>query len=215
MRKSLLLAATAAASAMLVLGPTASAFAATHDVLTTGKVGGPNVKVGAVLQAGLKARTVASFSSPGTTITAKCTRSTITSKVTANPARPGKAVLSLTAQTFGGCTITIGGVKVLSLTVKHPDRTTISDAKGNPVTVFGPSATIKLMFGTATFSCTYTAKQISGHASNVGSLISFSKQILSRSAGPANFCPAKGALSATYGPVVDMSVKGHPHVFVN
>src|SRR5260370_13533161 len=91
MRKSLLLAATAAASAMLVLGPTASAFAATHDVLTTGKVGGPNVKVGAVLQAGLKAPTLASFSSPASTITTKCTLSPLTTNVTAHPAPPPPA----------------------------------------------------------------------------------------------------------------------------
>ena len=40
MRKPLLLAATAAATAMLVLSSATTALAATHDVLTTGKVGG-------------------------------------------------------------------------------------------------------------------------------------------------------------------------------
>ena len=218
MRKALLLAATAATTAMLVLAPTASAFAATHDVLTTGKVGGPNVKVGAVLQARLKVGTTVTFTQVGGTVSLKCTMSTVTTKVTVNPARPGTAGLSLTAQTFGGCTIKVPGVpgvKVVSITDnKRPYRTTISDAKGFPATVFGPNTTLKLKLGTATFSCTYKATKISGHASNTGSVISFSKQVLSKSAG-FSACPAKGAFSATYGPVVDISVTGHPHVFVN
>jgi hypothetical protein len=214
MRKSLLLTATAMATAMLVLSSAATALAATHGVLTTGKAGGPNVKVHAVLQAGLKARTVVTFTQPGTTNSVKCTRSTFTTKVTANPARPGAAVTSLAALTFAGCKITFTGVRVLSLTVKVPARTTISDARGKPVTVVRPSATIKLRVGTSTLSCTYTGRKISGNASNIGSVISFSKQVLTRSAG-STLCPARGAFSATYGPVVDMSVRGHPHVFVN
>ena len=54
-----------------------------------------------------------------------------------------------------------------------------------------------------------------GHASNTGSLISFSKQVFTRAAGSNGFCPPTGALTVTYGPVVDLSVTGHPHVFVN
>jgi hypothetical protein len=215
MRKSLRAVTTAAATAILVISPLTTALAATpHDVLTTGKAGGANVKVHAVLHAGLKARTSVTFTQPGTTNSVKCTRSTLTTKVTANPARPGSAILSLTGQTFGGCNISIGGVRVISLRVKLQDRTTISDAKGDPVTVFQPGATIKLALGRTTFTCTYAARRLRGHASNTGQVISFSKQVLSRSAG-SSLCPAKGAFSATYGPVVDMSVRGHPHVFVS
>jgi len=216
MRKPLLLAATAAATAMLVLGPTASALAATHDVLTTGKVGGPNVAVHAVLQAGLKARTTLTFSQVGGTIGIKCTKSTFTSKVTANPARPGTAVMSLTAQTVTGCKATTTLVKTVTVTVtKLPKRVTIGDAKGDPVALFGASATLKLVTTiVGTLTCSYSVKKLGGHASNIGSLITFSKQVFTKTAG-SSLCPAKGALSATYGPVVDMTVKGHPHVFVN
>jgi hypothetical protein len=219
MRKSMLLAGTAAATAMLVLGPTASALAApTHDVLTTVKVGGPNVKVKDVLQAGLKAKTVLVFSSvSGTAISLKCTKSTITSKVTTNPRRPGTAVQSLTGDTVTGCKANTTLVKSVTVTVtKLPNKITTSDAKGNPVTVFGPSARLKIVTTIiGTITCNYSAKTIKGHASNTGSLISFSKQVFNRAAGSNSNCPAKGALTVTYGPVVDLSVKGHPHVFVN
>lgn len=218
MRKSLLLAATAAASAMLVLAPAAGALAApAHDVLTTVKVGGPNVKVGAVLSSSLKAGTVLVFSS--TIANLKCTKSTVTSKVTANPARPGAAAESITAETVSGCKAVNPPVPVTSVTVtvtKLPYRSTVSDATGFPVTVFGPSATIKIVttrFGT--IICKYSARTIKGKASNTGSLISFSKQVFTRATGSNGACPATGALTVTYGPVVDLSVTGHPHVFVN
>src|SRR5260221_9637244 len=147
MRKSLLLAATAAASAMLVLAPTASAFAATHDVLTTVKVGGPNVKVKDVLRTGLKAKTVLVFASvSGTPISLKCTASTITGKVTANPAAPGTAVESLTGETVTGCKAnTTLGKSVTVTATKLPNKATIRGAKGFPVTVIGPSATRKIV----------------------------------------------------------------------
>lgn len=217
MRKSLLMAATAAASAMLALAPAAEALAAPapHHVLTIRRVGGPNVAVRSVLQAGLKPRTVLTFSQVGGTLKITCARSTFTSRVVANPARPGAAVLALTRQTFAGCRANTTLVhRVQSITVKVPDRTTISDARGFPVTVFGPSATIKLSTIAGNITCSYSARRIVGHASNVGSLIRFLRQVLHRSGG-STLCPARGALTATYGPVVDMSVLGHPHVFVN
>jgi hypothetical protein len=217
MRKSLLMAA-AAASAMLVMAPAAAALAAPapHHVLTIRRVGGPNVAVRAVLQAGLKPRTVLTFSQVGGTLKITCARSTFTSRVVANPVRPGTAVLSLTGQTFAGCRANSTAVhRVLSITVRVPDRTTISDARGFPVTVFAPRATIKLSTIVGNITCVYSARRIGGHASNVGSLISFLRQVFNRAAGSNGLCPARGALTATYGPVVDMSVLGHPHVFVN
>jgi hypothetical protein len=212
------MAAASAATAMLVLAPAAGALAApVHDVLTTVKVGGPNVKVGAVLRSGLKVGTALTFSS--TIANLRCTKSTVTSKVTANPARPGTATESVTAETVSGCKAVRPPVAVTSVTVtvtKLPYRSTVSDARGFPVTVFGPSATIKIvttMFGTIT--CKYSARTIKGKASNTGSLISFSNQVFNKAAGSNRACPAKGALTVTYGPVVDLSVTGHPHVFVN
>jgi len=214
------MAATAAASAMLVMVPAAAALgaAAPHHVLTTGKVGGANVKVGAVLQASLKPRTVLVFASvSGTAISLKCTKSTITSKVTANPVRPGTAVQSLTKETVTGCKASTNLVTSVTVTVtKLPSKVTTSDARGFPVTVFGPSATLKIVTTViGTITCKYSARTIKGHASNIGSLISFSKQVFNRAAGSNGACPAKGALTVTYGPVVDLSVLHHPHVFVN
>ena len=216
MRKPLLLAATAAATAMLVLSSAAPALAATHDVLTTGKVGGPNVAVHAVVKAGLKAGTMAAFVKPGTTIGVRCKMSAVTGNVTANPPRPGTAVVSVTVDTFAGCTPSIPGVtRVLSLTSRDlPYRTTVSDAKGFPVTVVKTSSMIRLMTVGGPITCIYSAAKISGHASNTGQTVSFSNQVLTRSGG-SGLCLARVEFSATYGPVTDNSETGHPHVFVN
>jgi hypothetical protein len=213
------MAVASAATGMLVLAPAAGALAApVHDVLTTVKVGGPNVKVNAVLQASLKPRTVLVFAAvSGTPISLKCTKSTITSKVTANPARPGTAVQSLTKETVTGCKANTNLVTSVTVTVtKLPNKVTTSDARGFPVTVFGPSASLKIVTTViGTITCKYSARTIKGSASNTGSLISFSKQVFTRAAGSNGACPTKGALTVTYGPVVDLSVTGHPHVFVN
>jgi hypothetical protein len=224
MRKSLLLAATLAASATLVLAPAGAALAATpHDVLTVVKVGGPNVKVKAVLQSSLKPRTVLTFSQVGVAhpITLTCTKSTIMSKVTVNPARPGTAVQSLFKETVTGCKANTTLVQSVTVTVtKLPNKVTVSDAKGFPVTVFGPSATLRIVPAPSTkikpFICNFAARTIKGNASNTGSTISFSKQIFNRAAGSNTLlCPVKGALTVTYGPVIDLTVVGHPRVFVN
>jgi len=224
MRKSLFLAATLAASAMLVLAPAGAALAVGKtDVLTTVKVGGPNVKANNVLQTGLKARTVLTFSQVGVAhpISLKCTKSTITSKVAANPPKPSTAVELVTGETVTGCKANTTLVQSVTVTATHlPYKVTVSDAKGFPVTVFGPTAVLKIVPAPSTkikpFSCTYFAKTIKGNFSNSGSLTSFSKQVFTLvKKGSGIFCPAKGALTATYGPVVDLSVVHHPHVFVN
>jgi hypothetical protein len=225
MRKSLLLAATLAASAMLVLAPAGSALAAGKtDVLTTVKVGGPNVKVKDVLQSSLKPRTVLVFAQVGVArpISLKCAKSTITSKVTANPVKPGTAVESVTGDTVTACKANTPLVVSVTVTAtKLPYKSTVSDARGFPVTVFAPAATLHIVPAPSTkikpFNCNYSAKTIKGNASNTGSLISFSKQIFNLVAAGSNtiLCPKTGALTVTYGPVVDLSVARHPHVFVN
>ena len=223
MRKSLLLAATLAASAMLVLAPAGAALAAPRsDVLTTVKVGGPNVKARDVLQAGLKARTVLRFTQVGVAhpISLTCARSTFTSKVTANPPHPGTAVMLLTGQTVTACRANTTLVRSVTVTVtKLPRKVTISDARGFPVTVFGPTAVLRIVPAPSTkikpFSCIYSARTIKGNASNIGSLISFKKQVFTVQKGSGILCPKQGALTVTYGPVVDLSVVHHPRVFVN
>jgi len=55
------------------------------------------------------------------------------------------------------------GVRVLSLTVQGAARTTISDARGKPVTVFGASVDDKLKVRDLAPSVQYTARKISMH----------------------------------------------------
>jgi hypothetical protein len=215
MRKGVLLVMTAA-TAMLAVLPIATASAATVDVLTTGKVGGPNVAVGAILKAPLKAGTKATFFNPGTTTGVTCATSSVTDKVTKNPAKPGTETESLTAQTFGSCTSNIGGVNsVKSVTVLNlPYATTISDATGFPITVSKLSTKITLNTILGTISCTYGAAAIHGKASNTGNVNAFKNQTFTLTSGPST-CPAKGNFSATFGPLKDTSVSGSPAVFVN
>jgi hypothetical protein len=212
----------AAAIAVLTILPVATAAAAparaAHDVLTIGKVRGANVKVKAVLRASLKPKSKAIFSvsSPTLKATLSCKKSTVTEKVTKNPRRPGSAQVSLTKQTFGSCSISIAGAKVKSIKLnKLPYKVAISDKKHDPVTVSRPSTSFVAVDGTLTIGCTYKAKTIKGSASNKRQLITFSKQKFTFSSGNKIFCPKTGSFSATYGPVVDTSVKHHPHVFVN
>jgi hypothetical protein len=214
MRKYIL-AAIGAAAAIVVMMPMAAS-AATIDVLTTAKVGGTNVAVGATLKAGLKSGTKVTFYSPGTTTGIVCTKSSFTEKVTKNPAKPGTADTSVTALTFSGCTSNVSGVdSVKSITAnKLPYKGTTSDAKGLPVTVAALSATVDLNTEIGAVSCTYTAKKITGAASNTGSTVAFKNQTLTFSTG-SSVCPASGDYSSTFGPVKDTSVSGSPHVFVN
>ena len=216
MRKRMPSVITAAAATALLAALPATASAATHHVLTTKKVGGPNVAVGATLKASLKKGTKATFYSPGTTTGVTCGKSSLTSKVTKNPAAPGTATESLTAQTFSSCTTNITGansvksVKVLNL----PYATTVSDASGNPVTVSKPSTRLSLNTVIGVVTCTYSAATIHGKASNTGNLITFKNQLFTLSSG-SSACPASGDFSAKFGPVKDTSVSGSPAVFVN
>jgi hypothetical protein len=220
MRKLSALVAAVAAVLLAALPTTTTALAATrHSVLTIGKVGGPNVRVGAILQGSLKKGTKATFLVSGTK-GVTCKSVSFKDKVVKNPTRPGTAVESLIAQTFKRCTVSPGlgatGVKSVVL-VKLPYKTTISDSRGNPVTVFGTKATLSLNTSVGTISCTYIAikNMTKGSASNKGQVISFSKQPFKRLSGPPNACPGKGSFSAAFAPVKDTSVKGSPPVFVN
>jgi hypothetical protein len=222
MRSYLVLAAVAATAALTALA-TVPASAATIDVLTTGKVGGSNVATGAVLKASLASGTTANFFETATSTTGiKCSTSSFSAKVTANPAKPGTAKESVTAQSFGKCTSNITGVtSVTSVTINNlPYNGTISDAKGDPVKISGTSATkplkttIVLDTIVGSITCTFTASSISGAASNTGNTVSFSAQKFTKSSG-SSLCPASGFFTAKYGPVTDSSVTGSPKVFVN
>lgn len=221
MRKYFYIGALAAIALVAAL-PAAAAAAAPVHVLTTGKARGPAVKPGAVLKASLKSRTSAVFANSLGKLT--CTKSAFTAKVVANPAktgRPATAKASITAETFGNCTISVKGVTIKSQKVANlPYNVTVSDAKGNPVRISGRSKvkplllSITVKFGTSTFSCSVRAASISGSWTNKGNATVFVKQKFVKAAGGV-FCPASGTFSAAYGPVRDTSVKGSPAVFVN
>jgi hypothetical protein len=204
-----------AASAVVLAAPAAQAAPAVH-VLTVGKAGGTAVRPGAVLKARLAAGTKATFKLSGKGVT--CTRAASSATVSANPNAPGTARASLTALTFARCSAP--GFTQTSLTVKNlPYPVTVSDSKGDPVTVSGRartrplSVTAKLKSATTSLTCTYTAASITGHFSDATSSVTFTGQKLTKSAGKG--CLAKVYFTATFGPVVDSSVKGSPKVFVN
>ena len=208
------LTAVAALTALATATAAVAAPAVTHHVLTINRVGGANVRVGAILKANLHSGSTVVFASSSGKVV--CKASLFAVKVTKNPAKPGTAVASLTAQTFSKCTTTFSGARgVKSVKLNHlPYKTTISDSTGFPVTVTGPSTTITLNTTVGTLRCTYKAKAAKGAASNTAQTITFTKQPFSLSSGPSA-CPRKGSFSASYGPVRDTSVMTSPHVFVN
>jgi hypothetical protein len=213
MRTPLLLAATAAATAMMALAGAAPTFAATpaavrHHVLTTGQVGGPNVADRAIVQAGLQSAKTSLRFSIGTFVFT-CKQSTLKATVRANPTRPGAATTS-PKLTAGSCAINVKGVKVTA--TFSAAKMTVSDAKNFPVTLTSPVLTFNLH----PLSCEYVATRITGRASNRGSSITFTKVRLTEKF-IATRCPLTGvgSMSAVYGPLTDTSVRAHPHVFVN
>lgn len=59
-----------------------------------------------------------------------------TAKVTNNPAKPGKATESLTAQSISKCTTNVSGIKVMKVGAKNlPYKVTVGDGKDDPVAV--------------------------------------------------------------------------------
>lgn len=197
------------------------ASAATIDVLTISKVGGTNVAVGAIVKANLVSTTKATFATSSGNLT--CSASSFSAKVTANPAKPGTAKESLTAQSFSKCVSSTSGVTVTSIKVNNlPYNGTISDASGFPVKISQRSSTAPLkttvvlnVSGVGSITCIFTAASISGKASNTGNTVSFTNQKFVKGSGSNGFCPASGTFTAKYGPVTDSSVTGAPKVFVN
>jgi hypothetical protein len=215
--RRLILGAIGAAAAMVVMAPMAASAATTTHVLTITKVGGTNVAVGAKLSTSLKTGTKAVFSD-GTAGSVTCAKSTVSESVTKNPAKPGTATLSITGITLSSCTADISGITVTVKSVtdyKPPFATTVSDAKGFPVTVTKPGFVVVATADGITATCTYQAASIKGAASNTGSSVAFKDQAFKVVTGSSSLCPSGGDLTVTYAPVEDTSVKGDPHVFVN
>ncbi len=224
MRKYLYLAMTAASVAALAApAAAAAATSASGHVLTIGRAGGKAVAAKAVLKAGLAKGTTAVFSlgKGKSAETLTCKSAGFSATVVSNPAKPGKATESQTAQTVGNCTvnkkgIVIKGVKALNL----PYKVTVSDSKGDPVTVTGSKKgkPIELAAtaaaGSFKVTCTYKIGTLKASASNKGNTITITNQEFFYVSGGI-FCPAKANFSAKFGPVTDSSVKKGPAVFVN
>ena len=204
------------AAARAKVAATGSA-AARHAVLTNRRVGGSNVRVGAIIKADLKRGTKATFFSPGSRRGVTCRFSSFTDRVTKNPFRRGTARLRLTSERFRGCTVSgiTGARGVRSVSVERlPYNTTTSDSRGKPVTIFRTRTKITLSTILGAIVCTYFKGAVRGHASNIGQVNAFSNQTFNLVSG-SGACPAKGDFSATYGPLRNFSVRGHPHIFVN
>lgn len=223
--------AVAAATAVLVplsLSTVAQA-ASKVDVLTISKVKGTNVKAKAVLSAGLASKKHVSFVSTGgsASLDATCSSASVSFKVTSNPAKGRTADLGETKQTTTKCKVSgslaslITSLKITTTnTARKPYKTTITDKKGDPVTVMSPVAKVVVVTTVVgTLTCIYTAKSIKGSYSNKTHDITFSKQKFvldkSKSKADCSLAGTGGSFSAVFGPLKDTSVKGRPKVFVN
>ncbi|MFB9236916.1 Tat pathway signal sequence domain protein [Plantactinospora siamensis] len=222
------LAAVAAGTLLAVVaaGPAVAAGGSTQavDVLTYGSAGGTNVPVGDVANASLKTGTTANFYSSATGTTGiKCSASSFSATITANPPAPGTATESLTSQTFTASSCTsnvIGTTGVASITVGNlPYATTV--ASGGTVKITGTAAkpiqtTIVLKTLLGNITCAYQANgnTLTGAASNASLSISFTNQQFNRTSGPGT-CFANGYFTASYGPITDVSRTGSPNIYVN
>ncbi|MEV6759426.1 Tat pathway signal sequence domain protein [Streptomyces sp. NPDC051105] len=185
-------------------------------VLTTGSAGGTAVAVGDTLSASLASGTTATlYSSATSTSGITCAASTFTATVTDNPAAPGTAIESATAQTFGSCTSNVTGVTgVSSITVDNLPYTTAVSSDGT-VTVTPPSGstiqtTVKLTTLLGSITCVYQAASLSATSSNSDNSLAFSSQAFTKSSGSI-LCPSAGYFTAKYAPVTDNGAT----VFVN
>jgi hypothetical protein len=228
MRRIGFLGMAAATAAVLLMGSPALADddpapAADINVLTVGSAGGANVAVGDVLSASVAAGTTADFATAsGGTTGIKCAESTFTATVVDNPVAPGVATESTTDQTFSSCKANIFGVTgVTSVVVNNVPFATTVDSAAAAVSVTGTEeapiqTTLKLKTILGSVTCVYRADAgaISGVAGVTESSISFANQKFNKFSGPIT-CPSNGYFTASYSPVLDISVTDSPAVFVN
>jgi hypothetical protein len=195
-----LLAALASVPVLVVSGVAAAAPAASVHVLTLGKPGGPNVKLGTVLLTHAVKGGAVVFTAGSVTVT--CTSASITSTVVKNPVAPGTAVESVTAVSVGKCTASVAGVTVKSMKALNlPYGSSLSSAKGFPIVVTGQSTakpievTSVLAGPTGTVTCTYQAAAIDGNFSNAGNFVTIKDQPLTLVSGSSG-CSHSAGISA-------------------
>jgi hypothetical protein len=219
--------AVAAGVALVLSLPAGAAVAgsvhkAAKPVLTIARVGGTAVKRGATLEASLPKGGSLTFAIGSGS--ASCMSSSIEARVLRNPVKAGEATLSVTSMSVSKCGTT-GGVSLSLEPINLPYGATIRSARGNPVTLSQASKskpvgfTVTATKDSVTATCVFTAASLSGHASNKGNVVGFSKQALtldtSASSGACTLLKLTSAtVTATYGPLVDASVKHSPKVFV-
>jgi hypothetical protein len=214
-----------AAGAALVLSVPAGAalaanpHAAAKPVLTIVKVGGPAVKAKAVLSASLPKKGTVTFATKLGNLT--CSASTIAAKVLKNPSKVGQATLSVTSVSITKCA-KIDGFSLTVTSINLPYGATIKNSKGFPVTLSAISKAKPIGFKASVKSigltCTFTTASMTGSASNKTNSVTFSKQKLSLAKGSSADCADVGTtvtVTATYGPIVDLSVAKTPKVFVS
>jgi hypothetical protein len=199
---------------------------AAKPVLSIGNVRGTAVRKGAVLKASLPKKGKVTLAIGGENVA--CTSSSIAAKVVKNPAKAGEATLSVTSVSVAKC----GKVDGFSLSLKTiftPYGTTIKAAKGFPVTLSEAKKSKPMGFKVTVLSgtkvaavCVFTAASTSGRASNKGNTVAFSKQpftlnktLTGSDYSTCSFVGTKSTFTATYGPIVDSSVKHSPKVFIN
>ncbi|MFJ5304506.1 Tat pathway signal sequence domain protein [Streptomyces sp. NPDC088350] len=213
------LAATAAAVAALALLPATTA-SADSTVLTYGSAAGTAVPVGDVLTASLASGTNATLAtSSGGTSGITCTGSTLSATVMANPAAPGTATESATAQTFSGCTSNVLGVTgVRSITVNNLPYSTAANSDGTVTVTPASGSTIQTTVVLSTLlgsiTCVYRAPSLAAVSSNSATSLTFTNQAFTKFSGSV-LCAGNGYFTATYAPVVDSSVSGSPAIYTN
>ncbi|GIM88925.1 Tat pathway signal sequence domain protein [Paractinoplanes toevensis] len=220
MRKYLYLASVAGGALCATL-LASTAFADSGAVLTVGAVGGTNVAVGDTVAASLASGTTATFySTTNGTSGVKCTASTLSSTVTANPPAPGVATETVDAQTFSGCTSNIVGTTgVRSVTLNNLPYSVSVDGTTGAVAVApgsaGPiQATVVISTILGTVTCVYqpVAGSLAGAADNTTNSIKFANQQFNKITGSV-LCLSTAYWTAAYAPVSD-TTQGGP-VFVN
>jgi hypothetical protein len=220
MRKYLYLASVAGGALCATL-LASTAFADSGAVLTVGAVGGTNVAVGDTVTASLASGTTATFySTTNGTSGVKCSASSLSSTVTANPPAPGVATETLDAQSFSGCTSNIVGTTgVRSVTLNNLPYSVSVDGTTGAVAVApgsaGPiQATVVISTILGTVTCVYqpVAGSLAGAADNAANSISFVNQQFNKITGSV-LCLSTAYWTAAYAPVTD-TTQGGP-VFVN
>lgn len=192
-----------------------------NNVLTYPTPGGTAVAVNDVIQASLRTGTNATFYSSATGTTGvKCAVSSFSAKVLSNPAAPGTATESLTAQSFTNCTTNVVGTTgVQSVTVQNlPYATSVTSAgvvkiSGTATAPIQSTVVLNSLLGPIT--CVYRTgtNSLTGTATNADNSITFTNQTLTKFSGPS-LCFGTAYFSAAYSPVRD-ATKGNTPVYVN